>query len=231
MGDMETTSNSMPHADITNGHASNGSRSDGAMTIAISGMALRLPSGLASPRDLWKFLLAKGDARGRVLNSRYNVSTLHSTDGKPGSVATEYGYFLDNTVDLGALDTSFFSMTRSEVERADPQQRLLLEVARECFEDAGVTSWRGKTIDFYVGSFGEDWIELFAKEPHQYGIHRIIGVGDFALFYLLSSLLFTAYCITSFTASFIKRLKEAVEIERGLYVRGLLLVLVLRASN
>jgi acyl transferase domain-containing protein len=203
MGDMGTPSNSMSYGDTTNGgihdefisnghastsnghasngHASNGLRSEGAMPIAICGMALRLPGGLASPKDLWKFLLAKGDARGRVPKSRYNVSAFHSTDGKPGSVATEYGYFLDDTVDLGALDTSFFSMTRSEVERADPQQRLLLEVARECFEDAGVTNWRGKTIGCYVGSFGEDWIELFAKEPHQYGIHRVVGVGDFAL--------------------------------------------------
>ncbi|KAH7083527.1 putative polyketide synthase [Paraphoma chrysanthemicola] len=210
MGDMEIPLNSMPQADtandrihnepisndhasngnnngyasnghVNNFHASNGLRFDAAMPIAICGMALRLPGGLASPQDLWNFLLAKGDARGRVPMSRYNVSAFHSTDGKPGSVATEYGYFLDDSVDLGALDTSFFSMTRSEVERADPQQRLLLEVARECFEDAGVTNWRGKTIGCYVGSFGEDWIELFAKETHQYGIHRVVGVGDFAL--------------------------------------------------
>ncbi|ORY70957.1 uncharacterized protein BCR38DRAFT_404090 [Pseudomassariella vexata] len=141
-------------------------------------MALRLPGGLASPKQLWEFLLAKGDTRGRVPPSRYNVSSYYSPTGKVGSVATEYDYFLDETVDLGALDTSFFSMTRSEVEHADPQQRLLLEVARECFEDAGVTNWRGKAIGCYVGSFGEDWVEMFAKEPQQYGIHRVVGHDD-----------------------------------------------------
>jgi acyl transferase domain-containing protein len=159
----------------------NSSIGDGAAPIAICGMALRLPGGLTSPKELWEFLLAKGDARSRVPSSRYNVSSYYSPTGKPGSVATEYGYFLDETVDLGALDTSFFSMTRSEVERADPQQRLLLEVARECFEDAGVTNWRGKKIGCYVGSFGEDWVEMFAKDPQQYGIHRVVGMGDFAL--------------------------------------------------
>lgn len=153
----------------------------GAIPIAICGMALRLPGGLSSPRDLWEFLLAKGDARDRVPKSRYNVYAYYSPEGTYGSVATEYGYFLDEGVDLGALDTSFFSMTRNEVERADPQQRLLLEVARECFEDAGVTKWRGKTIGCYVGSFGEDWVEMFAREPQQYGIHRVVGIGDFAL--------------------------------------------------
>lgn len=128
--------------------------------IAICGMACRLPGGLASAQELWDFVLAKKDARCRVPASRYNVSSYYSTTLKPGTVSTEYGNFLDESVDLGALDTSFFTLPRTEVERADPQQRLMLEVARECFEDAGVTNWRGKTIGCYIGNFGEDWVEL-----------------------------------------------------------------------
>lgn len=171
----------------TNGHSVNGhiddaiKSNDGMMPIAICGMALRLPGNLASPAEMWEFLLNKGDARGRVPESRYNVSTFHSTTGKPGSVATEYGFFLDERVDLGALDSSFFSMPRPEVERADPQQRLLLEVARECFDDAGVTDWKGKTIGCYVGSFGEDWVDMFTKETQPSGNFRVIGSGDFAI--------------------------------------------------
>lgn len=159
----------------------NGDASGGAMPIAICGMALRLPGGLTTPQELWEFLLAKGDARSRVPQSRYNLSTFYSPTGKPGTVSTEHGYFLDDSVDLGALDTSFFTMPRTEVERADPQQRLLLEVARECFEDAGVTNWRGKTIGCYVGNFGEDWLEMFTKETQQWGMHRVVGTGDFVL--------------------------------------------------
>lgn len=174
-----------------NGHSSrdyppvdkvvNGSSSDGETPIAVCGMAVRLPGGVTTPQQLWDFLLAKSDARTRVPETRYNISAYHSTTPKPGTVATEYGFFLDESVDLGALDTSFFTMPRTEVERADPQQRLMLEVARECIEDAGVTNWRGKTIGCYMGSFGEDWTEMFAKEPQQYGMHRIVGYGDFAL--------------------------------------------------
>ncbi|KAI0172149.1 fatty acid synthase S-acetyltransferase [Hypoxylon sp. FL1284] len=163
------------------GHVTNGASGDGAMPIAICGMALRLPGGLTTPQEFWDFLLAKGDARCRVPKSRYNISAYYSPTGKPGTVATEYGCFLDESVDLGALDTSFFTMPRTEVERADPQQRLLLEVSRECFEDAGVTNWRGKTIGCYVGNFGEDWLEMFAKEHQQWGMHRIVGTGDFVL--------------------------------------------------
>lgn len=58
---------------------------------------------------------------------------------------------------------SFFTMTRTEAERADPQQRLMLEVAREAFEDAGVTNWRGRTIGTYIGNFGEDWLKMLGR--------------------------------------------------------------------
>lgn len=149
--------------------------------IAICGMACRLPGGLTSPQDLWEFVLAKKNAKGRVPESRYKVSSYYSAVPKPGTVSTEYGCFLDESVDLGALDTSFFTLPRTEVERADPQQRLMLEVARECFEDAGLTNWRGRTIGCYIGNFGEDWVEMFAKEPQQYGMHRIVGTGDFVI--------------------------------------------------
>lgn len=132
----------------------NGSSSSGEIPIAICGMAVRLPGGVATPQQFWEFLVNKGDGRCRVPETRHNLSTFYSGSKKPGSVITEYGYFLDESIGLGALDTSFFAMSRSEVERTDPQQRMMLEVAKECFEDAGVTNWRGKTIGCYIGNFG-----------------------------------------------------------------------------
>lgn len=38
----------------------------GVEPIAICGMAIRLPGGLHTPQQFWDFLVAKGDARGRV---------------------------------------------------------------------------------------------------------------------------------------------------------------------
>lgn len=113
----------------------NGSTND--FPVAICGMAVRLPGGLASPQEFWDFLVAKGDARSRVPKSRYNISAYHSTSGRPGTIATEYGYFLDESVKLGSLDTSRFSLSRAELEFTDPQQRLMLEVVREALDDAG----------------------------------------------------------------------------------------------
>ncbi|KAJ5916406.1 Acyl transferase/acyl hydrolase/lysophospholipase [Penicillium tannophilum] len=147
--------------------------------IAICGMSVRLPGGLSSPQQLWDFLIAKGDARSPVPESRYNASAYYSKTAKPGSVKTEYGYFLDD--DLASIDTSFFSMNKVEVERADPHQRLMLEVARECMEDAGETNWKGRPIGCYMGSFGEDWNGIFAKESQQHGLYRVTGYGDFVL--------------------------------------------------
>ena len=149
--------------------------------IAICGMSVRLPGGLHSPQQLWNFLASKGDARGPVPKSRYNASAFYSETSKPNSVKTEYGYFLDESIDLATIDTSFFTMGKLEVERTDPQQRQMLEVARECMEDAGETNWKGRPIGCYMGSFGEDWVEMFAKENQHHGTQRLTGYGDFML--------------------------------------------------
>jgi acyl transferase domain-containing protein len=150
--------------------------------IAICGVALRLPGGLTSPQQFWEFLIAKGDARSRVPKSRYNVSAYYSSEGgKPGAVNTEYGYYLDDSIDLASFDASFWNMPRREVERVDPHQRQLLEVVRECLEDAGETKWHGSNIGCYFGSFGDDWLEMFAKDTQHQDPYRVFGFGDFML--------------------------------------------------
>jgi hypothetical protein len=108
-----------------------------AIPIAICGIGLRIPGGSSTPEEFWEFLVNKGDAKQRVPESRYNVSAYHETSKRPTTVASEYGYFLDESVKLNAMDTSRFSMGRVELEYADPQQRRLLEVVTESFEDAG----------------------------------------------------------------------------------------------
>lgn len=174
---------------LTNVHANgntsqNAKPTDGtAIPIAICGMACRLPGNLTTPQQLWDFLLAKGDARSRVPASRYNIDGFLDEDrtGNPGSIKTAHGYFLDESEDLANFDTSFFNLSRNELERVDPHQRQMLEVAREAIDDAGEVGWRGKNIGCYMGSFGEDWVELFAKEAQQHGLYRVTGYGDFVL--------------------------------------------------
>ena len=104
----------------------------------------------------------------------------YSADGEPGTVKTKHGYFLDH-VNLQHLDASFFSMNKTELEKLDPQQRLLLEVVWECMENGGQVGWRGKKIGCYVGVFGEDWLDMAAKDTQHLGMYRITGCGDFAI--------------------------------------------------
>ncbi|KAI3399737.1 hypothetical protein diail_5804 [Diaporthe ilicicola] len=186
---MRNVTNDMGSGEATN-HATssftvpNGDSSSSSSPIAICGMALRLPGGLETPQQFWDFLVAKGDARGRVPESRYNISAYHSRSGRPGTIGTEHGYFLsgDGGEHLGALDAGRFSISRAELECADPQQRRMLEVVRECLDDAGEgTRFRGERVGCYMGSYGEDWLEMQNRDPQQSGIYRLDGYGDFML--------------------------------------------------
>ncbi|KAH6974491.1 hypothetical protein BKA56DRAFT_734049 [Ilyonectria sp. MPI-CAGE-AT-0026] len=195
-GSHANGTNGISHTNGTNGHTNGDSHANGtngtngvhvdntndkAVPIAICGMGLRLPGGSSTPQEFWEFLVNKGDARGRVPKSRYNVSAYHETSKRPTTVATEYGYFLDEHVKLGAMDTTRFSMSRADVEYADPQQRRLLEVVTEAFEDAGEAKFRGKKIGCYFGNMNEDWGEMMNRDPLWHGPNKIDGYQDWML--------------------------------------------------
>jgi hypothetical protein len=99
------------------------------MPIAICGMAMRLPGGISSDSEFWDLLVNKKDAVSPVPTDRYNINGFQSDVNKNGTIQTKQGYFL-NHVDLAHIDASFFSMTRSELEKLDPQHRILLELTR-----------------------------------------------------------------------------------------------------
>jgi hypothetical protein len=169
-----------PGDNISPNEASRGSEPLPPPPIAICGMALRLPGGLKDAKGLWDFLLEKKDARSKVPATRFNIDSFHRTAKKTGSIVTQHGYFLED-VDLSALDTSFFSMGRDELAKMDPQQRQFLEVTRECLESANEVNWAGKAIGCYVGVYGEDWLDSYAKDLQQWGLNRIAGTADFAI--------------------------------------------------
>ncbi|KAI0377169.1 polyketide synthase [Hypomontagnella monticulosa] len=147
--------------------------------IAICGISLRLPGGIHNGEDFWDLLVNGRDARTKIPASRFAIEGFDSSLGGPGAIHTRHGYFLED--DLSRLDTSFFSMSRNELERCDPQQRQLLEVVRECFEDAGEVNYRGQPIGCYIGTFGQDWHEMSVKEPHQTGNYTVTGYSDLIL--------------------------------------------------
>ncbi|KAL1597235.1 hypothetical protein SLS60_008817 [Paraconiothyrium brasiliense] len=173
---------SQPNGIQTNGNDHKAALSEITVTpppIAIVGMALRLPGGVSSPEDLWDLLINKRDGRSRIPRDRFNVEAFHGPHARKGEVASQYGYFLEDS--LEHLDASFFAMSKAEIAQLDPQQKLLLEVIYECMESAGQSNWRGSKIGCYVGVFGEDWLDLCNKDTQSFDMYRISGTGDFAI--------------------------------------------------
>jgi len=167
---------------LINGHVDNHANGDfgGSKVlpkpIAICGLAMRLPGGIRDAKGFWDVLCNGMDMRAPIPPDRYNSSGFNDALGKKGAIETQYGYFLDE--DLSLLDTSFFTMTKNELEKADPQQRQILEVTRECLESAGEVDYRGKLIGCYVGTFGEDWLQSLSKENQHFGGYVMSGHGD-----------------------------------------------------
>ncbi|PGG97404.1 hypothetical protein AJ79_09216 [Helicocarpus griseus UAMH5409] len=173
------------HSNGTNGHA-NGfrvkpSKGPAFEPIAICGIACRLPGGISSPKGLWNFLMEGRDARTRVPRTRFNINGYYSPVKRPGTTNTEFGYFLDPSVDLAGLDTSFLNMTRTEIEWLDPQQRLMLEVVRESLDDAGEVSWKGSNIGVYMGNFTQDWYDIMIRDGLRHSHYAVTTSHDFMI--------------------------------------------------
>ncbi|KAI5460132.1 putative polyketide synthase [Mariannaea sp. PMI_226] len=148
--------------------------------IAICGMGMRLPGGIRNDLDLYEFLVGKKDARTKVPKNRFNIDAYHNEHGKRGTIASKYGYFLED-VDLTKFDSTMFNMTATEVNRLDPSQRLLLEVVREAFESAGETEFRGKDIGTYTAVYSEDWRDMQDRDSNDRSPYEITGKLDFML--------------------------------------------------
>lgn len=147
--------------------------------IVICGLGIRLPGGVRNAEDFWDLLVNGKDAQGPVRSDRYKLGSFNDALGKKGAIKIQKGYFLDD--DLTSLDTSFFSMSKGELEKSDPQQRQLLEVTKECLESAGEIDYRGTLVGCYVGTFGEDWLEMSARETQHCGGYILTGHSDLIL--------------------------------------------------
>ncbi|KAJ3577383.1 hypothetical protein NPX13_g3182 [Xylaria arbuscula] len=87
--------------------------------IAVCVMGLRLPAGTHDGETFWDLLINGRDARAEIPASRFAVEGFDGSLGGQGTIPMKDGYFLED--DISCLDTSFFSMSKSELERCDPQ--------------------------------------------------------------------------------------------------------------
>lgn len=147
--------------------------------VAICGMGMRLPGGIKDAAGFWDMLYNGRSGRCEVPKDRYNADAWYGP-GKLGHTPSKYGYFL-NDINLGNTDSSFWSMTKEEIEAMDPQQRLTLEVVYECLQSAGQkpSELRGRKVGVYVGTFEGDWMELDGRDTQHYHMYRLTGYGDY----------------------------------------------------
>lgn len=148
--------------------------------IAIIGMGLRLPGNISTPDDFWQLMMNKKNARCRVPANRFNADGFLGASSQREAIATEYGYFLDNT-DLEAYDTTFFTTNKKQVQMMDPQLRVLQQVVWECLESAGATNLVGTDTGVFVGTFSEDWNQLAHHDTQNVSVYRVLNTGDFIL--------------------------------------------------
>ncbi|MFD4907224.1 beta-ketoacyl synthase N-terminal-like domain-containing protein [Kitasatospora purpeofusca] len=125
--------------------------------LAVVGIGLRLPGGIADLDGYWAAL-----AEGREL-----VGPLPA--GRRGPFAAEWeqlphsGGFLDEVMDF---DAEFFGMGAAEARGVDPQQRLLLEVAWEALENAALPPDRldAARTGLFVGITGQEYWDWHSGE-------------------------------------------------------------------
>jgi acyl transferase domain-containing protein len=155
------------------------SRAASSEPIAVVGMAMRLPGKIRTSEDFWDLLANKKSGRVPVPENRYNSEGFYHPSGRPGSICTRHGHFLQE--DVSHFDNDFFSIPPKEAGNMDPQQRMLLEVVWECMENAGQVGWQGTDMGCYVGTFGESWLDITSRDLQRPWDGQVNSTMDFAL--------------------------------------------------
>ncbi|KAI0379176.1 ketoacyl-synt-domain-containing protein [Hypomontagnella monticulosa] len=146
--------------------------------IAVVGIGCRFPGGAVSPSALWQMLSAGESAWSEIPKSRLNVSSyFHPSGSRQGSIPFRAGHFLEE--DVGAFDSSFFSIPADEARAIDPQQRILLEVSVEALDSAGIDRAAIKKSDtgVWVGSFVKDYEQIVLRDPDNSPKYGATGNG------------------------------------------------------
>ena len=137
----------------------------GITSIAVIGMACRLPGGIDSPERLWGALLRGDDLVTEVPPDRWDADEYYDPQpGVPGRSVTKWGGFLD---DVAGFDSEFFGINEREATAIDPQHRLLLEASWEAMEHAGLTreTMADSLTGVFVGLTHGDY-QLLAADAH-----------------------------------------------------------------
>ncbi len=116
-------------------------------TIAIVGMAARLPGGIALD-DFWNVI-----RDGRSVIEQFSID--EAEDAFDAKTRNSSGYVPARSILKGVdqFDPAFFGMRPKEAAITDPQGRVFLEICQEALDDAGIDPARtSAAIGVYAGS-------------------------------------------------------------------------------
>jgi acyl transferase domain-containing protein/cation diffusion facilitator CzcD-associated flavoprotein CzcO/enoyl-CoA hydratase/carnithine racemase/aryl carrier-like protein len=160
----------LPGAGIASQDERSPGRKSGGMSIAIVGMAARLP-GAESVDDFIERLLAGEDLTSPFPHHRYTGA--YADRLKQASFAKRGGFLAD----VDRFDAAFFRISPVEAERLDPQQRLMLETSWRALEQAG---YRPEDLPrdtgVFVGVSGRDYASLL--EAHAIAHDGFAATGN-----------------------------------------------------
>ncbi|MGW1951541.1 SDR family NAD(P)-dependent oxidoreductase [Streptomyces sp. NPDC001920] len=177
--------------------------------IAVIGLGMRLPGGVADPESFWELLSDGRDAVCDPPPGRWEL--LGALDPAARAVLDRTpargGYLSD---DLAAFDPAFFGMSDREAAATDPQQRLMLEVVWEALEHAGIPprslarSRTGVFVGASVSDYGAVQMSHLAEINAWSGAGSALGVIANRVSYVLGlrgpSLVVDTACSSSLVA-------------------------------
>lgn len=149
-------------------------------SVAVIGMACRLPGGITSPDQLWEALLRGDDLVTEVPPERWDADEYYDPQaGVPGRSVCKWGAFLD---DVAGFDAAFFGITEKEATAMDPQHRLLLETSWEAMEHGGLTpdALAGSRTGVFMGLMHDDYQFVHAEANALQGPYGYMG-NSFAM--------------------------------------------------
>lgn len=142
--------------------------------IAIVGIGCRLPGGVASPDELWEFLVSARSGVGEIPGTRWSDEFYDPDPEAEGRTHIRHAALIAG---IREFDPYFFGISPREAATMDPQQRHFLEVAWEALEDAGQTEKeiRGSATGVFVGANATDYLQLQLTDPTVIGTYTVSG--------------------------------------------------------
>ncbi len=148
-------------------------------SIAIVGMACKLPANINSTEDLWKALLnAESGITNYPKNRGWNIDDIYDPDqDNKGKAYIKEGGFID---DIDLFDSGFFGISPNEAMQMDPQQRLILETAYKAIENGGLAlkDLQKKKTGVFIGVGTSDYRSLSVKGDRFENINFYSGTGN-----------------------------------------------------